>query len=88
MDSLILAFIQNTDPLNLTTDVVHAREHDSYFCYAYGMCIFHYIFYRMDTERNDEEVLIMISFQSYASIQERSFDFMFTGIFIFSLNKH
>src|SRR5438046_697142 len=42
LDSLGLAIVQNTDPLNLTTDIGHTAEDAAYYCYSQGTCLFRF----------------------------------------------
>jgi hypothetical protein len=81
MEHLILAVVQNSNPLTFTTDIGRAAEEGGYYYYAQGTCLFHFILYGLEVETNHEEIVFIIAFQSYASISTRTFYVRFTGIY-------
>ena len=81
LDHLILAVVQNSNPLTFTTDIGRAAEEGGYYYYAQGTCLFHFILYGMEVKTNHEEIVFIIAFQSYASIPTRTFYVRFTGIY-------
>lgn len=80
MDLLILAVVQNSNPLTFTTDMGRRAE-GGYYCYAQGTCLFYFILYGMEAETKHDEILFIVAFQSYASIPTRTFYIRYTGIF-------
>ena len=73
MDHLILAVVQNSNPLTFTIDIGRAAEEGGYYCYAQRTCLFHFILYGMEVETNHEEIVFIIAFQSYALIPTRNY---------------